>query len=119
MRILFAAVSSLALSACSNPSASPAGMYRLSLDEKSMTLDLRNSGDYVLQVDSPGHNTDEIRGRWEERGGGGPYLLLHGLLWRGTEPEAGQGVWSTSIGRHADICLDVEQPACFLKDDKA
>jgi hypothetical protein len=119
MRILFAILSSLALSACSNPPASPTGLYRLSVEEKSMTLELRTGGDYVLQIDAPGRNTDEIRGRWEERGSGGPYLLLHGLVWRGTEPEAGQGVWSTSLGRHADICLEAEVPTCFLKDDKA
>lgn len=116
MRILCAALSMLALSACSDPSVTTAGIYRLSLEEKSMTLDLRNSGDYVLQIDSPGRNTDEIRGRWEERGGGGPYLLIHGIKWRGTEPEGGQGIWSTSVGRHADICLDGEATACFTRD---
>lgn len=109
----------LALSACTTHPVEATGVYRLTTAEKSMVLDLRPNGEYVLQVDSPGRNTDEIRGRWEDERGAGPHVSLQGLRWRGTEPEAGPGIWTTTFRRNAEICLDGDGEACFSRDDAA
>jgi hypothetical protein len=119
MKTSFAIVALLALSACSGQQVDARGVYRLSTAEKSMVLDVRASGEYVLQIDGPGRNTDEIRGRWDDEQGAGPHVSFHGLAWRGSEPEAGQGTWAATLGRNADICLDAEGQNCFSKDDAA
>lgn len=115
MRTLLAAVSLLALAACTREPVKAPGVYRLSTPEKSMVLQLRTSGEYVLQVDGPDRNPDEIRGRWEE--GPGPSLSFHGIVWQGTEPETGDGIWTATLDSNADICLDAERLSCFYKDD--
>jgi len=109
----------LALAACTTHPVEVTGVYRLSTAEKSMVLDLRPNGDYVLQVDGPGRNTDEIRGRWEDERGAGPHVSLQGMHWRGTEPEAGPGTWTTTIRRNVELCLDAEGETCFSRDDAA
>ena len=121
MRTLLAVVSILALAGCAKQPIQAAGVYRLSMAEKTMVLEVRTGGEYVLQVDGVGRNTDEIRGRWEDERGAkpGPDLSFHGIVWRGTEPEAGQAIWAASFGRNADICLDAEGLSCFSKDDAA
>lgn len=117
MKILPAAISILALAACTEKPIAAPGLYRLGMAEKSMLLDVRVGGDYVLQVDGPGRNTDEIRGRWEDERGAGPRISFHGIVWRGSEPEAGAGIWAATLDRNAGICLDAEGLACFSKDD--
>ena len=119
MRTLLIAISLLAMAACTKQPVEATGVYRLSTAEKTMVLDLRPNGDYVLQVDSPGRNTDEIRGRWEDEHGAGPHVSLQGMRWRGTEPEAGPGTWTTTFRRDAEICLDADSEACFSRDDAA
>lgn len=54
MKILPATFSILALAACTGQPVAAPGLYRLSMAEKSMLLDVRVGGDYVLQVDGPG-----------------------------------------------------------------
>jgi hypothetical protein len=113
------ALAILALAGCTHHPVEATGVYRLTTAEKSMVLDLRPNGDYVLQVDGPGRNTDEIRGRWEDERGAGPHVSLQGLRWRGSEPEPGPGIWTTTFRRNAEICLDVDSEACFSRDDAA
>ena len=109
----------LALAGCAQHPAEATGVYRFNSPEKTMVLDLRANGEYVLQVDVPGRNTDEIRGRWEDERGAGPHVSLQGLRWRGTEPEAGSGTWTTTFGRNAELCVDAGGEACFSRDDAA
>jgi len=116
MKVLLPACSLLVLCACTQPPAQPAGTYRLSMDERSMVLQVRVGGDYILQMDGPGREADEIRGRWEEEHGAGPNLSFHGIVWRGTEPEAGLGIWAAAQDADGSICLGERDLACFLKD---
>ncbi|MFC4932468.1 hypothetical protein [Massilia sp. GCM10023247] len=113
------AVLLLTLAACTRQPADATGVYRLSTPEKSMVLQVRTSGVYVLQIDGPDRNPDEIRGRWEEGRGAGPGLAFHGVVWHGTEPASGQGVWAATFRRNAELCLDAEGLACFSKEDGA
>jgi hypothetical protein len=106
----------LILAACSRPPIEPIGMYRLGTADKTLVLDVRASGEYVLQIDGPDSMTDEIRGRWEDERGNGPHVSFHGLAWRGTEPEAGSSVWTTTVRSNAELCLDAEGQSCFTKD---
>ena len=109
----------LALAACSRQPAEPTGIYRLGVAENSMVLDVRASGDYVLQVDSPGRNTDEIRGRWERESKGGIDVTFQGIVWRGNEPEPAPGFWPVQFENDGGICLDGEGLLCFTKDRNA
>ena len=110
MRTLLAALAILALAACTKQPIQAAGVYRLSTAEKTMVLEVRTGGEYVLQVNGPGRNPDQIRGRWEDERGAqpGPDLSFHGIVWRGTEPEAAHGIWAASFESNADLCLDGE-----------
>ena len=117
MKTLFLVVSLVVLAGCTKQPVSPAGVYRLSTEEKSMVLELRPAGDYVLQINGAERNPDQIRGRWDEEQGPGPDISLHGIVWRGTEPEAGPGIWAVSVDNETGICIDDEGLACFSKDD--
>ena len=111
-------MSFVALSACTRQPVKPTGVYRLATATQSMVLNVRPSGDYVLQVDGPGRNTDEIRGRWEEERGTDTDMdiTFHGIVWHGNEPEAGRGLWPVAFERNGGICLDGEGVTCFAKD---
>jgi len=102
---------------CTQAPTSPAGVYILSTADMSIVLDVRPGGDYVLQTSGPGRNTDEIRGSWREEGGPALSVSFSGVVWRGTEPEAGEGIWSATIDRDAQICLDGEGINCFFRND--
>ncbi|QNA90585.1 hypothetical protein G4G28_22535 [Massilia sp. Dwa41.01b] len=117
MKTLFALVLILSCSACTEQPINARGVYRFDTPERTMILDLRASGEYVLQIDGVGRNTDEIRGRWDAARGSGSHIAFYGLVWHGTEPEAGQGIWAARVARNADICLDAEGVSCFAKDD--
>jgi hypothetical protein len=118
MKTLFILTSLLVLTACARGPVEPTGIYRLGTADKTMELDVRASGDYVLQIDGPDSMTDEIRGRWEEERGGEIDITFHGLVWRGTVPEAGQGLWLAAFERNGGICLDGEGTVCFSKDSE-
>lgn len=117
MKILSAIISLLVLTACTRGPVEPTGIYRLGTAEKTMELNVRASGDYVLQIDGPDSMTDEIRGRWEEERGGDFDITFHGLVWRGTVPEAGHGLWLAAFESNGAICLDGAGRVCFSKDD--
>lgn len=102
---------------CAKPPLHAPGVYRLSMQDTSLLLVVRTRGDYVLHIDAPGRNTDEIRGRWNEAAATGRALSFQGLRWNGNEPGIGAGVWTASVEDNADICLDVEHLSCFVKDD--
>jgi hypothetical protein len=116
MRTLSAIVSLLVLAACGRPPVQPVGVYRLGTAEKTIVLDVRASGDYVLQIDGPDSMTDEIRGRWEDEPNGEMDVSFHGLLWHGNEPEAGKGLWMVKFEVDGGVCLDGEGLLCFTKD---
>ena len=109
----------LVLASCARQPAEPTGIYRLGTADKTMVLDVRASGVYVLQIDGPDSMTDEIRGRWDD----GPDTTIdatfHGIVWHGQEPEAGKGLWPVSFERDGGICVDGEGLLCFTKDGKA
>ena len=117
MKTLCAAVSLIALAACTREPINAAGIYRLSTGDKSMVLEVRTGGEYVLQINGTERNPDQIRGRWEDERGPGPNLSLHGIIWQGTEPTAGHGVWAATVQSNGDICLDGEGLSCFTRDD--
>ena len=105
------------LAGCAQPPTNPAGVYILSTADLSIVLDVRAGGDYVLQTSGPGRNTDEIRGSWREAGGPALTVSFSGIVWRGTEPEAGEGIWSATIDSDSQICLDGEGRNCFFRND--
>lgn len=119
MKTLSALLSLLVVAACSRQPIEPTGVYRLGTADKTFVLDVRASGEYVLQIDGPDRMTDEIRGRWEDEHGNGPHVSFHGLGWHGTEPEAGSGAWTTTVRSNAELCLDAEGQSCFTKDAAA
>lgn len=119
MKTLFAAVPFVVLAACTREPIDATGVYRLATADKSMTLEVRQGGEYVLQINGTERNPDQIRGRWEEQQGPGPNMSLHGLIWHGTEPEASQGMWAATVESNGDICLDAEGLSCFTKVDGA
>ena len=49
--------------------------------------------------------------------GGDIDITFHGLVWRGTVPEAGHGLWPAAFESNGGICLDGEGAVCFSKDD--
>jgi len=109
----------LVLAACTRQAPEPVGVYRLATAEKTLVLDVRRSGDYVLQIDGPDSMTDEIRGRWEDERGTSMDVSFHGLIWHGSEPEAGNSIWPVSFESDGGICLDGEGQVCFVKDNAA
>lgn len=117
MKALLALGLAAGLIGCTQPPATPAGVYILSTTDMSIVLDVRAGGDYVLQTNGPGRNTDEIRGSWREESGQGLSVSFSGIVWRGTEPEAGEGIWSATIDSDAQICLDSEGINCFFRND--
>jgi hypothetical protein len=116
MKTLGAVVPFLVLAACAGKPVEPTGIYRLNTAEKTLVLDVRRSGDYVLQIDGPDSMTDEIRGRWTDEKGAAFDLTFQGIVWHGSEPEAGRGLWPVSFDRDGGICLDGESEVCFVKD---
>ena len=117
MKALLALGLAAGLIGCPQAPPSPAGVYILSTADMSIVLDVRPGGDYVLQTSGPGRNTDEIRGSWREEGGPALSVSFSGVVWRGTEPEAGEGIWSAIIDSDAQICLDGEGIHCFFRND--
>jgi len=107
------------LAACSRQPAEPIGIYRLGTAEKTMVLEVRASGDYVLQIDGPDSMTDEIRGRWEDQGEENVDATFHGLAWRGEQPEPARALWPVKFGSDGGICLDGAGSLCFTKDTEA
>lgn len=117
MKALLALGLATVLAGCVQPPVSPTGVYVLSTADSSIVLDVRAGGDYVLQTSGPGRNTDEIRGSWREETGPGLSVSFSGIVWHGTEPEAGEGIWSAIIDSDAQICLDGEGIHCFFRND--
>jgi hypothetical protein len=117
VKTILALAAFLVLAGCAKQPIHASGVYRLITEEKSMVLEVRSNGDYVLQINGPERNPDQIRGRWEEARGTGPDVSFHGIVWHGTEPEAGQGIWAARVDGNADICLDAEGLTCFSKDE--
>jgi hypothetical protein len=119
MKILCAVLALVLLVACTRQPVKPTGIYRLGTAEKTMVLQVRASGDYVLQIDGPDSMTDEIRGRWEDERDTQIDVKFEGLVWQGHEPEPGHGFWPVRFERDGGICLDGEGLLCFTKDDAA
>ena len=117
MKTFLAVAAFLVLASCAKQPIHASGVYRLITEEKSMVLEVRPNGDYVLQINGPERNPDQIRGRWEEGQESGPDVAFHGIVWHGTEPEAGQGIWAATVDGNANICLDTEGWTCFSKDE--
>ncbi|WP_305821612.1 hypothetical protein [Massilia brevitalea] len=105
------------LAGCAQPPVTPTGVYVLSTAEMSVVLDVRPGGDYVLQTSGPGRNTDEIRGSWREEVGPALSVSFSGVVWHGTEPEAGNAVWAATIDSDSQICLDRDGQNCFFRND--
>ena len=119
MKTLSALASMVLLAGCTRQPVQPTGIYRLGMAEKAMVLDVRASGDYVLQIDRPGSMTDEIRGRWQDERETQTDVTFEGIVWHGNEPEAGRGFWAVRFDSDGGICLDGEGLLCFTKDDPA
>lgn len=109
----------LSLAACARQAVQPTGVYRLGTAEKTMVLDIRASGDYVLQIDGPGSMSDEIRGRWRDERDGQFDLTFQGIVWHGNEPEAGRASWPVSVEADGSLCIDAGERDCFRKDEAA
>ncbi|WP_156648947.1 hypothetical protein [Massilia sp. Leaf139] len=116
MKTLRAFVPLVLLAACAAPPADPIGRYRLDTADKTLVLDVRASGDYVLQIDGPDSMTDEIRGRWTDEKGTSKDAGFQGIVWHGSAPEGGKGWWLVSFESDGGICLDGEGLVCFVKD---
>lgn len=119
MKTLCTTVSLLLLAACTKQPIHAPGVYRLSTAEKTMVLEVRTGGDYVLQINGADRNPDQIRGRWESEQEPVPVVSFHGIVWQGTEPESGQGTWAATLEDRDSICLDAESLNCFIRDDAA
>ena len=119
MRTLSAIVSLLVLAACSRQPVQPVGVYRLGTIEKTLVLDVRASGDYVLQIDGPDSMTDEIRGRWEDERNTDIDVTFHGVAWHGDQPEAARALWPVRFDGDGGFCIDTDEKFCFTKDGKA
>jgi len=117
MKALLALALAATLAGCAQPPVTPTGVYVLSTADMSIVLDVRPGGDYVLQTSGPGRNTDEIRGSWREETGPALSVSFSGIVWHGTEPEAGNGIWAATIDSDSQICLDGEGLNCFFRND--
>ncbi|MFC5480389.1 hypothetical protein [Massilia suwonensis] len=112
-------VSLFVLAACGRQPAEPIGIYRLGTAEKTMVLEVRASGDYVLQIDGPDSMTEEIRGRWDEARSDKADATFHGLAWRGEQPEPARALWPVKFDSAGGICIDAAGSLCFTKDGEA
>jgi hypothetical protein len=119
MKTLITVLMLVFLAACSRQPVQPTGIYRLGTTEKMLVLDVRASGDYVLQIDGPDRMTDEIRGRWQDQRTTHIDARFEGIVWHGSEPERGHGSWPVRFEGDGGICLDAEGLLCFTKDDPA
>lgn len=117
MKIVSALVMLVFLAACTRQPAEPTGLYRLGTADKTMLLEVRASGVYVLQIDGPERMSDEIRGRWQDERGTQSDARFEGIVWHGSEPERGGGSWSVRFEHDGAICLDGEGLLCFTKDE--
>jgi hypothetical protein len=114
-RLFTAAALLVGLVGCSSK-IDPVGVYLLDTGGKSYTLTMRAGGDYSLYIASPGMRGDEIRGRWQDDDATGRSISFSGIVWAGTEPQAGNGYWKANIEGHSQkICLDGEGLTCFSK----
>jgi hypothetical protein len=109
----------LALAGCARQPAEPTGIYRLGTADKTMVLQVRASGDYVLQIDGPDSMTDELRGRWDDARMENVDAVFHGLAWRGDRPEPASAPWPVKFGSDGGICIDAGELLCFTKDREA
>ena len=116
MKTLLCIFPVLAIAACTRQPVEATGVYRLNTEEQTLTLDVRTGGDYVLQIDGPSRNTDEIRGRWEKEQGKDIDATFQGIVWHGQQPESAPGRWAVAFESDGGICLDGEGLACFAKD---
>lgn len=119
MKIISVVLLLVFLAACSRQPVRPTGIYRLGTAEKTLLLEVRASGDYVLQIDGPDRMTDEIRGRWQDERATQADVTFEGIVWHGSEPEAGRGLWAVRFESDGGICLDGEGLLCFTKDGPA
>ena len=107
------------LAACTAQPVEPTGIYRLDTAEKMMVLDVRASGDYVLQIDGPDSMTDEIRGRWEDKRNTDIDVTFHGIAWHGDRPESNRSLWPVKFEANGGFCIDVDNRLCFTKDGQS
>jgi len=115
MRYLFGSFFfAILLVGCSQKN-NPLGTYALHTSSSVVTLEIRPEGTYKIQVRESAAATDVIEGRWEMNESPGPTLSLHGVAWRGTQPEAGHSIWAATIESDSKICLDAEEINCFEK----
>jgi hypothetical protein len=119
MKTLLVLAPLFVLASCSRQPVEPTGIYRLSTQEKMVVLEVRASGDYILQIDRSGSMTDEIRGRWQDERGAEVDVTFHGIVWHGNTPEAAAGFWAVAFERDGGICLDGKELLCFTKDAAA
>lgn len=101
---------------CSKQPVNPAGVYSLDVEGKSLTLTVRDNGNYSLKVIEPSGASKEILGQWQAEDEEKRSVSFSGIIWQGTDPIAGNGFWKATIeGRSNEICLDGEGMSCFVR----
>lgn len=119
MKWLILAVNLMVLGACSEPAINPVGTYLLNVAGKSLELRVQNDGNYSLKIDELGRSPREIRGHWEAENDTGRFISFFGIIWSGSDPIAGNGIWPAQIeGSDQEICLDGEGLTCFVRTGK-
>ncbi|MBB5371692.1 MULTISPECIES: hypothetical protein [unclassified Janthinobacterium] len=103
------------MTACSQK-INPIGTYKLHTSSGVIALNVKSDGVYRLEVLESASNKELIEGRWELNESPAPTLSLHGVKWRGTQPEPGHSIWAATIEGDSRICLDAEGINCFQKD---
>jgi len=102
---------------CSKQPLNPAGLYSLDTEGRSLTLTVRDNGNYSLKVIEPSGASKEILGRWQVEDEEGKSISFSGVIWQGTDPSAGNGFWKATFeGRSNEICLDGEGMSCFVRN---
>jgi hypothetical protein len=94
----------------------PVGTYIFHASSDVLVLEIKPEGNYKIQVREPSDESGAIEGRWEINESPAPTLSLHGVAWRGTQPEAGHSIWAATIENDSKICLDAEEINCFVKE---
>lgn len=116
MKFLFLLICCFATLAACSQKVNPLATYKLRTSSGVIALNLKSDGFYRLEFLESASNNELIEGRWELNESPAPTLSLHGIKWRGTQPEPGHSIWAATIESDSRTCLDAEGINCFQKE---
>ena len=94
----------------------PVGTYIFHASSGVLVLEIKPERTYKIKVREASAGSGVIEGHWEMNESPAPTLSIHGVAWRGTQPEAGHSIWAATIENDSKLCLDAEEINCFVKE---